>query len=31
MILEATKKIHKIQRDALAGKYKAIALERSGE
>ena len=31
MILEATRKINKIQRDALAGKYMAIALDRSGE
>jgi exosome complex component RRP41 len=31
MIMEATKNIARIQREALAAKYKAISLERSGE
>ena len=31
MIMDATKRIYEIQREALAGKYRALAMERSGE
>ncbi len=31
LIMDATKRIYEIQREALAGKYRALALERGGE
>ena len=31
LIMDATKRIYDIQREALAGKYRALALERGGE